>query len=185
MDKPEWTFRLQYSFEEKSTRGAWPECGDPTVKKSLNKLRPASVKGEGSVAEVRVPPVKSFRSWFFAGVPKKVCNFRSRGGFSQRVNNMSAGAIIDQLRTVEELEGPHQKRLHKGQQFCRLGVPLKPLHCPACQSPIYSRRQPRCGVCEAPLPQQMLFNREELARVNNLLIREEENHKAWMNRWSI
>jgi uncharacterized Zn finger protein (UPF0148 family) len=36
-------------------------------------------------------------------------------------------------------------------------------HCPYCQAPIYSRKDKICGVCEKPLPKELLFTDEQIA----------------------
>jgi uncharacterized Zn finger protein (UPF0148 family) len=36
-------------------------------------------------------------------------------------------------------------------------------HCPHCQSPIYSRKQKICGVCEKPLPAELLLSENQVA----------------------
>lgn len=35
--------------------------------------------------------------------------------------------------------------------------------CPNCKSPIYSRKNKICGVCEKPLPKEFLMNDAEIA----------------------
>jgi hypothetical protein len=35
-------------------------------------------------------------------------------------------------------------------------------HCPHCQSPIYSRKQKICGVCEKPLPGELLLSGKQI-----------------------
>ncbi len=35
--------------------------------------------------------------------------------------------------------------------------------CPHCQSLIYSRKNKICGVCEKPLPEEVLLNDEQIA----------------------
>ena len=35
--------------------------------------------------------------------------------------------------------------------------------CPHCQSPIYSRKQKICGVCEKPLPEELLLSEKQIA----------------------
>lgn len=35
--------------------------------------------------------------------------------------------------------------------------------CPNCQSPIYSRKNKICGVCEKPLPEALLLSGEQAA----------------------
>jgi predicted amidophosphoribosyltransferase len=35
--------------------------------------------------------------------------------------------------------------------------------CPHCQSPIYSRKQKICGVCEKPLPEELLLSEKQTA----------------------
>ncbi|HTL74522.1 MAG TPA: hypothetical protein VL863_14570 [bacterium] len=35
--------------------------------------------------------------------------------------------------------------------------------CPHCQSPIYSRKLKICGVCEKPLPENLLLSGEQIS----------------------
>jgi uncharacterized Zn finger protein (UPF0148 family) len=35
--------------------------------------------------------------------------------------------------------------------------------CPHCQAPIYSRKNKFCGVCEKPLPDELLLSDEQVA----------------------
>ncbi len=35
--------------------------------------------------------------------------------------------------------------------------------CPYCNAPIYSRKNKICGVCEKPLPKELLMNDAEIA----------------------
>jgi len=35
--------------------------------------------------------------------------------------------------------------------------------CPYCQAPIYSRKNKICGVCEKPLPKELLMSDEQIA----------------------
>jgi hypothetical protein len=60
--------------------------------------------------------------------------------------------------------------------------PRKPAHCPECRSIIYSRRQRICGVCSQPLPDYLLFSQAEAQRVEQLLARERDRHRNWMEK---
>jgi hypothetical protein len=35
--------------------------------------------------------------------------------------------------------------------------------CPSCNAPVYSRKQKVCGVCEKPLPSELLFTDKQIA----------------------
>jgi hypothetical protein len=52
--------------------------------------------------------------------------------------------------------------------------------CPCCQSLIYSRRHKLCGVCNRPLPAELLFSGTEARRIEALLRREKQLHRRWM-----
>ena len=54
--------------------------------------------------------------------------------------------------------------------------------CPHCESIIYSRRSTVCGVCNATLPQELLFSSAEAERIVRLLRHERQRHKRWMHR---
>lgn len=54
--------------------------------------------------------------------------------------------------------------------------------CPHCESIIYSRRSPICGVCARPLPDVLLFSPTESRRVTQLLQTEKQRHRAWMSK---
>jgi len=64
----------------------------------------------------------------------------------------------------------------------RIGVSLSELHCPSCDSIIYSRRHGRCGVCEQKLPEKFLFNSDEAEKIDALLTVERQRHKTWLMR---
>jgi len=38
--------------------------------------------------------------------------------------------------------------------------------CPNCQSPIYSRKNKICGVCEKPLPKELLLSEQQATLLN-------------------
>jgi hypothetical protein len=38
-------------------------------------------------------------------------------------------------------------------------------HCPACNRPILSRRNKRCGFCQEPLPAELLFTPAEVEAI--------------------
>ena len=65
----------------------------------------------------------------------------------------------------------------------RIGVNLHELRCPSCNSVVYTRRHRRCGVCEAELPESVLFSPAEAERVDALLHTERQRHKAWLVRY--
>jgi hypothetical protein len=64
----------------------------------------------------------------------------------------------------------------------RIGVRPRTKRCPSCGSIIDSRRHNQCGVCEQVLPERVLFNSVEAQRVDALLRRERQRHKAWLMR---
>jgi predicted amidophosphoribosyltransferase len=49
--------------------------------------------------------------------------------------------------------------------------------CPNCQSPIYSRKNKICGVCEKPLPKELLMNDAEIAFWKKEMNQEEKRVK--------
>jgi len=51
--------------------------------------------------------------------------------------------------------------------------------CPHCKSPIYSRKQKICGVCEKPLPKELLFTDGQIASLKKQLEEEEKRAKAF------
>ena len=72
-----------------------------------------------------------------------------------------------------------------GRAFTRdLASTQSALRCPHCDSIIYSRRNKLCGVCDQVLPQDILFSPTEAERIENLLARERQRHKRWMERIS-
>jgi predicted amidophosphoribosyltransferase len=46
--------------------------------------------------------------------------------------------------------------------------------CPNCQSPIYSRKSKICGVCEKPLPEELLLSDEQVAALMKQTEKEEK-----------
>jgi uncharacterized Zn finger protein (UPF0148 family) len=46
--------------------------------------------------------------------------------------------------------------------------------CPNCHSPIYSRKNKFCGVCEKPLPKELLFSDEQIAALKTEMEEEEK-----------
>jgi len=56
--------------------------------------------------------------------------------------------------------------------------------CPFCHAPIYSRKNKICGVCEKPLPEELLFSDAqvaELKRQTDAEERREQEFKQQMN----
>jgi hypothetical protein len=51
--------------------------------------------------------------------------------------------------------------------------------CPYCQSPIYSRKNKICGVCEKPLPKELLMNDAEIAFWKKEMEEEEKRTKEF------
>jgi len=51
--------------------------------------------------------------------------------------------------------------------------------CPHCKSPIYSRKQKICGVCEKPLPKELLFTDGQIASLRKQMTEEEKRAKAF------
>ena len=62
----------------------------------------------------------------------------------------------------------------------QIGAARKPARCPECDSVVYSRRHRLCGVCNQPLPEHLLFNVMEAARIEQLLQTERLRHRQWM-----
>lgn len=52
--------------------------------------------------------------------------------------------------------------------------------CPHCDSIVYSRRNPLCGLCGILLPKEFLFTAEESERVTGMLVRERSRHRQWI-----
>ena len=46
--------------------------------------------------------------------------------------------------------------------------------CPYCNAPIYNRKNKICGVCEKPLPKELLLSDEQIARLEKQMNREEK-----------
>ena len=49
--------------------------------------------------------------------------------------------------------------------------------CPNCNAPIYSRKNKICGVCEKPLPKELLMNDAEIAFWKKEMDNEEKEAK--------
>ena len=58
--------------------------------------------------------------------------------------------------------------------------PKPHLRCPKCRSILYTRRHPKCGVCENELPEDLLFSATEAERIKALMIVEQEKHRDWL-----
>jgi len=50
---------------------------------------------------------------------------------------------------------------------------------PHCQSPIYSRKNKICGVCEQPLPPELLFSAEQIKSLKEEMENEERRGKEF------
>jgi hypothetical protein len=67
--------------------------------------------------------------------------------------------------------------------LCRQIAPATINHrCPICRSIVYCRRQPLCGVCSRPLPQEYLFEPWEAERISGMLKAERRRHQQWLAR---
>ncbi len=51
--------------------------------------------------------------------------------------------------------------------------------CPHCHAPIYSRKLKICGVCEQPLPKELLMNDAEIAFWKKEMDQEEKRAKKF------
>ena len=51
--------------------------------------------------------------------------------------------------------------------------------CPYCQAPIYSRKNKICGVCEKPLPKELLLTDEQIALLKKQTDAEEKRAKEF------
>ena len=51
--------------------------------------------------------------------------------------------------------------------------------CPYCNAPIYSRKNKVCGVCEKPLPKELLFSDEQAADLKKQMDSEEKSTKQF------
>jgi hypothetical protein len=51
--------------------------------------------------------------------------------------------------------------------------------CPHCHAPIYSRTNKICGVCEKPLPAELLFSDQQVAELKKQMDAEEKRTKAF------
>ena len=51
--------------------------------------------------------------------------------------------------------------------------------CPHCHAPIYSRRSKVCGVCEKPLPPELLFSAPDAALLKEQMNEEEKRAKSF------
>jgi predicted amidophosphoribosyltransferase len=53
--------------------------------------------------------------------------------------------------------------------------------CPYCNSPIYSRKNKICGVCEKPLPKELLLTDEQIALLKEQTDAEEKRAKEFIS----
>jgi hypothetical protein len=51
--------------------------------------------------------------------------------------------------------------------------------CPYCQAPIYSRKNKICGVCEKPLPEELLLSDEQIVALKKEMEAEEKRTKEF------
>ncbi|MGA2240920.1 MAG: hypothetical protein ABSH11_02635 [Verrucomicrobiota bacterium] len=51
--------------------------------------------------------------------------------------------------------------------------------CQFCHSPIYSRKNKICGVCEKPLPKELLLSDEQVATLKKQMDQEEKRAKEF------
>jgi hypothetical protein len=51
--------------------------------------------------------------------------------------------------------------------------------CPYCNSPIYSRKNKICGVCEKPLPAELLFTDAQVKSLKEEMDQEEKQAKEF------
>ncbi len=51
--------------------------------------------------------------------------------------------------------------------------------CPYCDAPIYSRKNKICGVCEKPLPKELLLSDEQIAALKKETDAEEKELKQF------
>jgi pyruvate-formate lyase-activating enzyme len=51
--------------------------------------------------------------------------------------------------------------------------------CPFCHSPIYSRKNKICGVCEKPLPEELLLSDEQVVTLKKQMDQEEKRAKEF------
>lgn len=66
--------------------------------------------------------------------------------------------------------------------FTRVGVEPRAMHCPSCNSIVYSRRHRRCGACGENLPDDCLFTGGEARNVEMLMRAERERHRVWLEK---
>src|SRR5712671_1235429 len=72
--------------------------------------------------------------------------------------------------------------LDSGFLSSRIGVRLHERRCPSCNAIVYTRRHNRCGVCERILPTTCLFNAAEAEKVEVVIRKERQRHRAWLLR---
>jgi len=51
--------------------------------------------------------------------------------------------------------------------------------CPYCQALIYSRKNKICGVCETPLPKELLFSDKQIVALKKEMEEEEKRSKEF------
>jgi len=49
--------------------------------------------------------------------------------------------------------------------------------CPKCQRALYNRRLTHCGFCGAPIPDELRFTSEEIAKLDREMAALEQQHK--------
>ena len=50
-------------------------------------------------------------------------------------------------------------------------------NCPECHRALYNRRLTHCGFCGAPIPDELRFTSEEIAKLDREMAELEEQHK--------
>jgi hypothetical protein len=86
-----------------------------------------------------------------------------------------------QARATELAQENQDQSRARGRWLDRPLAPSQGEHrCPCCQSIIYSRRHKLCGVCNRPLPAELLFSETEARRIAALLRREKQRHRQWL-----
>ena len=78
-------------------------------------------------------------------------------------------------------------------EWLTIGGSQMPLRCPHCNAPILSRRNPLCSACRQPLPEEVVFTPDELARVEaaerqrqeDCRLRDEERARAIAERLKV
>lgn len=131
---------------------------------------------------------------YFATFAHTLVSEKTAEDFVQTRNGMSATKLDIEWKQpdlqgefstpVRMVSTPAQRPDPKAytRQLVSTGLSPGAAHCPQCESIVYSRRSKLCGVCNAPLPQELLFNSTEAERIVRLLKQERQRHKRWMHR---